>query len=887
MKKPKINEVLLAPLITLIVLFVVFAVKRIYPFGSLTIDQYGMSEAQLPMYAHTWDVLHGKASLYYDLLTGAGSDLYMSLGFYLASPLNLFFLFVGRDRLLESMSLFLALKLMLAAASQAYYMKKTYGTSFVQNTAAALFYSFCGYMVQHYSNIFYLDTVIMFPLVMHSLHLLIKERKGFLYLFLTWLMLITNPYLGAMVLVFIVFYVFGYIWFFEEKDERKRITAQLGQYTLIALLVSMVVICPAVFKWLRSARMELLARVSYTDLLRSSSIDTQGSKLFMLCGSEIGFAAFLAACSKIKMMNKRETRSLSFHIYLIVLLLLPIAIDSIGYLWNMGTDTGIPLRCAFMLTFVLLDFFGYSSADGQFSIEVKNNQERLVVFTSVIMAVLSLFMFLLLYQHAETGVFNRTGKLLFLPLFASSVLFCCLIAGIKNKKGANIALLIFAVLHSTALCIDFIVPLGTDNIVTSEYFDSLAMKKAFELPQDNLSRVKVTYPDIYANYPLVMGTAGISTKTNEASKEYVNQMAAMGYTTYCERVSDTGGTVFSDALMNVKYVISQNELEPAFYEKAGESGSYKLYKCKFTLPFGMILPQKFLNTSFAKKGLDNQNLIYGAMWNFVDPLFKVYNNDDILKNENTKVTNNADKTLFSFDLDVKGRQTLYMNALEGMEYFSYEVTVNDRSKVITYSDIDSAYTYPSVYNNGIVELGTFTDETVRVNILTNDIELSGLRLAAMDHLKLKALERRYRESCADTAEASKNKIHLTAASGSGLMLIPVEYSENWKGEINGQPTDVFPVMNGAFMGVHVDGENLDIKLTYIPVQLYAGIIVSLIGLLFVFWSYVRIKENLDWANAKILRFIAYPLFNLTAAVFFVIMYIIPTGAYILRLLRIL
>lgn len=120
-----------------------------------------------------------------------------------------------------------------------------------------------------------------------------------------------------------------------------------------------------------------------------------------------------------------------------------------------------------------------------------------------------------------------------------------------------------------------------------------------------------------------------------------------------------------------------------------------------------------------------------------------------------------------------------------------------------------------------------------------------------------------------------------------VMLIPVEYSENWKAEINGEPADIFPVMNSAFMGVALTDAPSDITLTYVPVQFYAGLILSMIGLLFVFWSYVRIKENLDWADAKILRFVTFPLFILMAIALCVLMYVVPVIAYLLRLLEVI
>ena len=885
------NEVFLAPLITFLILAVVFAFKHIYPFGSLTVDQYGMTENHLPMYAHTWDVLHGRASMYYDWLSGAGNEIYTGLGFYVLNPFNLLLLFVSRDKLLESMSFFLMLKLMLASCAMAFYLKKEYGKNYLQNTALALFYAFCGYTVQQYGNMFYLDTVILFPLVMYALKRMIKTRKGFAYLFAVTLTLITNPYLGAMVLVFIVFYMFGYLLFIEDdKNESRRIIAQLGQYTLIALLLSMVVLCPALFKWLRSVRMEMLSEFKYTDILKSSPSDLGGSKLFMLCGAEIGFAALITACARVNTLNKREMRKLSFNVYLVFITILPIAVESVQYLWNFGTDTGIPMRYAFILTFVLLDFYKYISEDGLFTAVVKKNQQNLVRITAAVMGVVFVVMFVLLANHAEINVFNISGKTLYFPAFSASIVFFCLLAGEGNMKYRGIALLLFAAVHSVVITADFIAPKGYNTAYTYGYkeISDLQTKTRLGLDDDVLSRVKIVKPTAFANYPLVGNIPSLSTKTNEASKEYVSQMYSMGYTCYGEKVTDIGGTAFSDALLGVKRVLSKDKLDEALYEFEYSAGGYNVYKCKYTLPACMIVPHRFVNTSFSKYGMENQNLIYGSLWSFIDPLFSVYDNEELKNGEDTTVSYEGDTFVYDIKLDIKGQKTIYINAYEN-DYKSYEVSVNGADILFSYEDAEVAYNYPSVYNSGIVSLGTFKDETVDVKIKTNDDELSGIKIGTMDTLKLKALARRYKESCADTVSVDKNKIHITTSIGDvgEIMLVPVEYSENWKAEINGEPADIFPVMNSAFMAVSLIDDSKDITLTYVPVQLYAGIILSMIGFLFVFWSYVRIKENLDWADAKLLRCVTFPLFMLTAFALTAIMYVIPIGAYILKLLNII
>ncbi|MBQ9518693.1 MAG: YfhO family protein, partial [Firmicutes bacterium] len=165
-KIKKNKELIIAPLLTALILLLVYAVKHIYPFGGRDIAYYDMNQSFVPLYTRAWDILHGRAHWLYDWYTGSGNAISGITSNFLISPFNLFFLFVKREYILESMSFYLMIKLMFASVAMAFYTKKAHGLSCAENIAAALIYSFSGYVVQYYTNIQFLDTVAFFPLLM-------------------------------------------------------------------------------------------------------------------------------------------------------------------------------------------------------------------------------------------------------------------------------------------------------------------------------------------------------------------------------------------------------------------------------------------------------------------------------------------------------------------------------------------------------------------------------------------------------------------------------------------------------------------------------------------------------------------------------------------------
>lgn len=91
------DNVIIVILVSTIWLFIC-AVEGVYPFGNLSLAVGDMQEQYIPMYTHLWDVMHGEKVLFFDFLTGFGTNITGDvLHFSLLSPFNIFFAFIARD----------------------------------------------------------------------------------------------------------------------------------------------------------------------------------------------------------------------------------------------------------------------------------------------------------------------------------------------------------------------------------------------------------------------------------------------------------------------------------------------------------------------------------------------------------------------------------------------------------------------------------------------------------------------------------------------------------------------------------------------------------------------------------------------------------------------
>ena len=120
-------------------------------------------------YAHLWDFMHGKASLWFDWYTGLGTNVSMSISaFSMLSPFNLLLYLVPRNLILESISILTAVKIVfMSVAMYALLNHKFPNLLYPVKTAFAVMYSLCGYVILYgYCFTPWMDIVALFPLLM-------------------------------------------------------------------------------------------------------------------------------------------------------------------------------------------------------------------------------------------------------------------------------------------------------------------------------------------------------------------------------------------------------------------------------------------------------------------------------------------------------------------------------------------------------------------------------------------------------------------------------------------------------------------------------------------------------------------------------------------------
>jgi uncharacterized membrane protein YfhO len=440
------------------------------------------------------------------------------------------------------------------------------------------------------------------------------------------------------------------------------------------------------------------------------------------------------------------------------------------------------------------------------------------------------------------------------------------------------------------------------------------LKKDFGLSSEYLYRVKNPDESLNANYSFILERPALSNWTHIIPGSLQKSSSEWGYSTQFTRLLDAGGTVFTDALIGVRDVISCLPQDEELYEKVsstqvevdGKSVEYTWYKCRYSLPFGVPV---YANAMFDSE-LENrnpvslQNQMYrsltGADTEYEQEIaaFLVRRGQLIDEGAVLEVTEPSSSVKrYSFSTNVNGKKALYFNSQTAdMEDGNMSITVLDKDgsraiAVPSVKDTDNT-DYPAHFNNNILYLGSYENEKVSV-VVDVDCEKGDdypVNISELDLDKLRLLCDSYKSFPDEHIAAGKKSISFNASvsedAGSVVMLLPVAFDEGWTLRVNGKKSDIMYSYSGLFTAIPLYSGDNHYKMTFFPSGMGLGIVISLLGLaIFAAILVIRhqritvIEKELVVLSKDCERWLT-PVYMAVWAIAVILMYIIPAGAFV-------
>ena len=243
-KKTPQYILILSFVIPFMIMFVIFVLKEIYPFGDRSFLCSDMYHQYMPFFAEFLRKIKAGEGLSYSYNVGIGSNFLALFVYYLASPLHWLAFLVPESHLMEFMSYLAMVKIGLCGFTSCLYLqkhfgeKKDYGVLFF-----SCFYALSGFMAAYNWNIMWLDCVVLLPLIVLGLELLVKEGRCTLYCVALAFSIFTNYYISIMICMFLVLY---FIVLFVTEKMSWRAVGRFALYSLLAGGMAAILLVPEV-----------------------------------------------------------------------------------------------------------------------------------------------------------------------------------------------------------------------------------------------------------------------------------------------------------------------------------------------------------------------------------------------------------------------------------------------------------------------------------------------------------------------------------------------------------------------------------------------------------------------------------------------------------------
>lgn len=840
MKKEKLyrSPYVITSVLVFFCFLLIFINKGIFPFGKNSLIWGDMHDQITAFYYHFYDSFRGNASLLVDFTTGGGVNFLGIMAYYILSPFTFLLLLFPREQLYLAVSIVVALKILVSSLTCLYFIR--YYFKKIPNAISillAICYAFSGYSLFMYQITPWMDAMYLFPLVMIGLKKTLDLEKPIWYIVTLTISLICSFYVSIMVIIFIFLASYIYLLMYKEKKERKKAILSLGISTVLSLLMASFIIIPSYMEISVSSRIGF----NPNSILNSKAGPLTDKLSFFMFGG----CVYLGILLLIK-NHKKEHKFIMWYLATCLIVAIPAIVEPINKIWHFGSYAYFPYRFAFIMMFLLI----IGACQGyNVSLQEKNKKKEktneglkniiLVVGTilSSIMIIFLTYKYYAVFQNAlnklTLSINQRTLLLLGINTFVD--LACCtaIYHFTSSWKKVRIGCIVTITLVHV-LCCGFLY-LGIDKTqkyLMGQYESSLEIAKSYQ--EKDYYRVKNLVPYFMMNSGMSMKYHTLDHFTSLTSEKALKSLKKMGYSSMWVKTSSKGGTLFSDALLANKYIVSEEIIESPYYKKVGKYKNLYLYELKEEPSYGYFINSD--TTIFDKKNaFEVQNAIYKKITNSKNNLFQTYEDWKTVNIKESKSGNKtiyeSDKNLFCYleqNIKISGNQILYLEILKDIDnntnqaiYEKFNIYINDelyKEHVLTETD------------NGIIELGMFQDEEVNIKVeVLYDVELEVITLGTMDVKQYEDFIKS--EKIPTKVEYKRNKIKIQVESDKErLLFLPISYNEGYTGMNNDRKIEVQRVF-GNFIGIPIEEGNNSIELKFTPPGFKEIGLISLVALL--------------------------------------------------------
>lgn len=843
---------LLAFVVPAIIMLCIFIIGEFAPFGKVSILVADMRYQFVDYIGYMKSVFFGNNDMYYTFSKTFGGDMMGFAAYYLFNPFYLLLLLFPNDILPIGIVIMLILICGFTGLFFHIMLRALWGNRF-SSLIFSTAYALMGFNMAYINCIHYFFSVMLLPLVIMGLIFMMENRRpSVVYIVSASLAVISNYYIGYMILIFTAaFFVCllfsSVIKYTDIKDMIKNawtvlystlLSVGISAFSLLSVLLSLRGQKKAILKGLMFGRTFNIAEF-FSGLYEGSFYGNISDGLPIIYCGIIGvlFVIFYFMNSTIKIREK------ICALILFAFLIVGFWIDAFNVVWHgFAHPIGFPYRNSFLFSFLML-FVGYAGF-----VRIKDGfKKRNANIIIVIFALYSVF----LYMIGSSYV--RPRSILITGLTVSVILILVVAMNEKNRYiipalAGLFVLQIADSMYNGSVSVDayYSDKYSYEDSLEAykEYIDSTQALVSYVNEQDSsFFRMDKLFRRSH-NDPLMFAYNGLSHFSSCETEQVKNFMGRIGYRNN-ENWAFYGdaSTGFADCLMGVKYLLSQYDETSKPYKFLYSDGERYIYTNPYALSigFGMDESAKYINMS-EKDPFRLQNDIASR---FTHTNYQIYSPVTVSEVKLTNVTQDGNEYK-QIDTD-KEASIEYILSVTSNNFIYMYFDAPEMQNATLYINGDEKGNYFSEYDWSVREGGYYRPgDTVSVKLELKDDSIK-IDNAYFYYESKQVLKAWYKDAVSTTCNISKIKSsHLTAQVDMGdqaeYLVFSIPYEEDWNIKVDGKRVKPVKLMD-ALMAVRVTGGHHEIDMKYVPRGIIVGMPITIISIITTFCVFFIQKKK--------------------------------------------
>lgn len=862
-KKSNIWIYLCAFLIPLVMAQIYFALCGLYPYGPSSVLTGDMDVEFANFFGYFINTFTSKNDHSYMLAKTLGGDFPGLASFQLHDPLLFLLFFFRGDKVAYGIEIVFSVQISLAGLFMSILLNRRYRRTWMSLLFSTA-YSFIAFFFGYFVLMIYFTCIALLPLVIYFLLEYLDDRKSSIPLVIVCVAHIyINYHMGFMLVIFLT------LVYISRIIADTKYIKKLGGFVLAGVTVLLIDGVHLIMTGLSLIGEKTTDTANY-GFFRNFPMNQLFANLFS--GSTRNQVMPLMHCSIAAlffaiiyfMAKEYGIREKLANLFLLASVCVSLWINTFDAVWHgFNNPEEFYFRYAYLVSFILvilgykgfLALYGYgvrecavnvgsTADDGAADGSVNSGDSGQPDANRGKYKVIAVFIIFCIYMawlvFTGNAYFDRERQIIN-AVIVFVVAIAAFMACFVDKKAWHIAGLILLILVSVP---DMLYDARTSYITLNANDGVLPEMERFKddyrrigeavnfvkSEDDGFYRIEKTF-DRAVNDAALFDYIGLS-HDSSCEKDAVNDyLMNYGFTRMPYYTFYNGGsTSFADAVLGVKYLISDLGDFYKPYEYMGEAGDFRIYKDEYALPLAYIAPKTLKDFAFEPDDntFEKQNKL-ALCWGMNGLIYVKADYDYTLEGaeepEEGHFVRTEDEGYIVYNIHVRQNTPLYI-----------QFRAPHRQSGEVFVDGESYGWYFTERQWNVLCAGTFEpgeDIEIRMQILKDDLTITEPCFYFEDPNALASWAERAAsmdESIGEVEEITSSHLKFEAETGEDQMVVmSIPYDTCWNIKCDGKKIDPVPSTE-LLMGMELPAGKHEIEMKYVPIGIIPGTLVTVIGL---------------------------------------------------------